>query len=338
MSYDSIASIQRIQQLQQSEAAAGKRIILQRIPTALDVILFITAIILAIPTLVISYILFIIYYSYIVKTYVVKNVTTGEKFRVDKQDFKQYKKDFKAKGKEVRRISDLETNTVAIDHVNTNIHTHHESKVENINEEVVEVINTYVEESRTETEEIIPEQQTLEQESETIPAPLPIELDTSNPLTFNVAGVTFDNDKGKDIQPLLKRIARAIAKEYNIESYGGYTNKELLEMWIEASEFEDVEFGDYISFVKDPNNEFDKNAIKVIVNLDGKEFHIGHVPKKQNIEIGKLLDSESITSISANFVGGKTKSVDYDDEKEKDVVVITELTLGVLITLRFKAE
>lgn len=338
MSYDSIASIQRIQQLQQSEAAAGKRIILQRIPTALDVILFITAIILAIPTLVISYILFIIYYSYIVKTYVVKNVATGEKFRVDKQDFKQYKKDFKAKGKEIRRISDLETNTVEIDHVNTNIPTHHESKVENIKEEVVEVINTYVEESRTETEEIIPEQQTLEQESEPIPAPLPIELDTSNPLTFNVAGVTFDNDKGKDIQSLLKRIARAIAKEYNIESYGGYTNKELLEMWVEASEFEDVEFGDYISFVKDPDNEFDKNAIKVIVNLDNKEFHIGHVPKKQNVEIGKLLDSESIISISANFVGGKTKSVDYDYEKDKDVVIITELTLGVLINLRFEAE
>lgn len=338
MSYDSIASIQRIQQLQQSEAATGKRIILQRIPTPLDFMLFITAIILAIPTLVISYILFIIYYSYIVKTYVVKNVATGEKFRVDKQDFKQYKKDFKAKEKEIRRISDLETNTVEIDHVNTNIHTHHESKVENIKEEVVEVINTYVEESRTETEEIIPEQQTLEQESEPIPAPLPIELDTSNSLTFNVAGVTFDNDKGKDIQSLLKRIARAIAKEYNIESYGGYTNKELLEMWVEASEFEDVEFGDYISFVKDADNEFDKNAIKVIVNLDNKEFHIGHVPKKQNVEIGKLLDSESITSISANFVGGKTKSVDYDDEKDKDVVIITELTLGVLITLRFAAE
>ncbi|PRT25101.1 hypothetical protein C6360_04915 [Bacillus wiedmannii] len=109
-------------------------------------------------------------------------------------------------------------------------------------------------------------------------------------------------------------------------------------MWGEASEFEDVEFGDYISFIKDPDNEFDKNAIKVIVNLDGKEFHIGHVPKKQNVEIDKLLDSESITSISANFVGGKTKSVDYDDEKDKDVVVITELTLGVLITLRFEAE
>ncbi|AGE80535.1 TPA: hypothetical protein ACR3Z0_000246 [Bacillus thuringiensis] len=58
------------------------------------------------------------------------------------------------------------------------------------------------------------------------------------------------------------------------------------------------------------------------------------MPKKQNIEIGKLLDSESITSILANFVGGKTKSVDYDDEKDKDkdVVIINKLTLVVLVT------
>ncbi len=245
------------------------------------------------------------------------------------------KKAFKAKEKQVRRISDLETNTVETAPANPTIHTKHEPKVETIKEKV---INTYVEEPRTEIEEIIPEQQTLEQEPIPIPAPLLNELDTSNTLTFNVAGVTFENDKGKDIQALLRRIARAIAKENYIDSYGGYTNKELLEFSGEASEFEDVEFGDYISFVKDPDNEFDKNAIKVIVNLDAKEFHIGYVPKEQNIEVGKLLDSDSIINILADFVGGKTKSVDYDYEKDKDVIVITELTLGVLINLRFEAE
>lgn len=344
MSYDTIASLQRMQQLEQAQSAAGKRLILKRIHTK-ENIFGILAIILVIPTLTISLWIYLIYFGIkelITKTYLVKNVATGEKFRVDKQEFKQYKKAFKAKEKQVRRISDLETSTVEIDHADTIIHTKHEPKVETIKEE--KVINTYVEESRIEIKEIIPKQQTLEQEqtpeSETIPAPspLPIELDTSNTLTFNVAGVTFENDKGKNIQALLRRIARAIAKENYIDSYGGYTNKELLEIWGEASEFEDVEFGDCISFVKDPDNEFDKNAIKVIVNLDDKEFHIGHVPKKQNVEIGKLLDSESITSFSANFVGGKTKSVDYDDEKDKDVVIITELTLGVLITLHFKTE
>ncbi|MFK4465036.1 HIRAN domain-containing protein [Bacillus sp. RC252] len=345
MSYDTVASLQRMQQLQQSEVAAGKRLILKRVSSTLDIWIFILAVLLFIPTLGFSLMLAPFVYfgkELFTKTCMVKNVATGEKFKVDKQDFKQYKKAFKAKEKQVRRISDLETNTVEIDHTDTTIHTHHEPKVESIKEEVVELINTYVEEPRTEIEEILPDQHTLnpEPESEPIPTPssLPIKLETNNTLTFNIAGVTFDNDKGKDIQSLLRRIARAIAKEYDIESYGGYTNKELLEMWGEASEFEDIEFGDYISFVKDPDNEFDKNAIKVIVNLNDKEFHIGHVPKKRNIEIGKLLDSESITNISANFVGGKTKSVDYDDEKDKDVVVITELTLGVLITLRFETE
>ncbi|MGE6344074.1 hypothetical protein ACQKIY_05830 [Bacillus mycoides] len=107
MSYDSIASIQRMQQLQQSEAAAGKKIVLQRILTGLDILLFIAALILAIPTFSISCILFLIYFFSITKTYLVKNVATGEKFKVDKQDFKQYKKEVKAKEKEVRKISDL---------------------------------------------------------------------------------------------------------------------------------------------------------------------------------------------------------------------------------------
>lgn len=41
------------------------------------------------------------------KTRLVKNVATGEKFYVDKEDFKQYKKNFKKREKQVRRISDL---------------------------------------------------------------------------------------------------------------------------------------------------------------------------------------------------------------------------------------
>lgn len=42
-----------------------------------------------------------------IKTYLVKNVATGEQFYVEKPDFKQYKKDFKKKEKQVRKISDL---------------------------------------------------------------------------------------------------------------------------------------------------------------------------------------------------------------------------------------
>lgn len=329
MSHDTIASLQYMQQLEQSQATSSKRLILKRVNSPLDIWIIVLACLLFIPTIGFSLLLApFIYFGkeFFTKTYMVKNIATGEKFKAYKQDFKEYKKTVKEKKKQVRDISDLET-TVA--------------KFAKTSEPTLEIIkkeeiNVHVKESKINEKETISEQHAFD------PIPisptLPVQAETNNTLTFNVAGVTFENDKGKDIQPLLKRIARAIAKENYIDAYGGYTNKELLEIWGEASEFEDVEFGDYISFVKDPDNKFDKNAIKAIVNLNEKEFHIGHVPKKQNIEVGKLLDSESIISISAKFIGGKTKSVDYDDEKDKDVVVINERTLGVLITLRCQTE
>ncbi|MCU4843718.1 hypothetical protein OB992_07025 [Bacillus cereus] len=109
MSYDTVASLQRMQQLQQSEAAAGDRLILKR-DHKIDNILAVLAIVFVIPTFSLSLLLFCIYYvvkSLATKTYLVKNVATGEKFHVDKEEFKQYKKNFKKKEKQVRRISDL---------------------------------------------------------------------------------------------------------------------------------------------------------------------------------------------------------------------------------------
>jgi HIRAN domain len=159
-----------------------------------------------------------------------------------------------------------------------------------------------------------------------------------NILSFNVAGVTFENDQGKDIQTLLRKIGKAIAREKDIPAYAGMTNSEILDSYTEVSEFEDVEFGEYIFFEKDPNNEYDKNAIKVMVKIGDKTHHIGHVPKKNNIQLNKLIESDLIIDISANFVGGKIKEVDYDFEKDKEIVVIKELTLGVEITVHYKNE
>lgn len=158
-------------------------------------------------------------------------------------------------------------------------------------------------------------------------------------ISFNVAGVTYENDKNQDIQLLLRRIGREISKDEDIQAYGGWTNKEIIENGYEVFEFEDVEFGEYIYFEKEPDNEFDKNAIKVMVRMsNGKKYHIGYVPKKGkvNIEVGKLLDENLIDDTSAQFVGGKIKEVEYDDEKDKDVVVVNEITLGVEITLYYE--
>ena len=107
MSFDTIASLQRIQQMQQAEASAGKRLVLKRLNSGLDIGLTIAAIILVIPTLSISFWLLLIYLAVkeaFTKTYLVKNVATGEKFRVQKVEFKQYKKEWKNKEKEIRSI------------------------------------------------------------------------------------------------------------------------------------------------------------------------------------------------------------------------------------------
>ncbi len=110
MSYDTVASLQRMDQLAQAQAAAGKRLILKPIYSSVDVALIVFAVILFIPTFTFSLVAFLVYYYlkfFFMKTRLVKNVATGEKFYVDKQEFKQYKKDFKKKIKQVRKISDL---------------------------------------------------------------------------------------------------------------------------------------------------------------------------------------------------------------------------------------
>lgn len=110
MSYDTIASLQRMQQLEQAQAATGKRLILKRVNSTTEIWFIVIAFILLIPTLGWSLILYALYFgirSIFAKTYLVQNVANGEKFKVDKEDFKQYKKNFKKKEKQVRKISDL---------------------------------------------------------------------------------------------------------------------------------------------------------------------------------------------------------------------------------------
>ncbi|MGF9993179.1 hypothetical protein ACU80C_19745 [Bacillus mycoides] len=110
MSYDTIASLQRMEQLEQAQAAPGKRLVLKRVTPKVDIVILVITFLLAVPTLTLSIWIWATYFSikeFTLKTYLVKNVATGEQFYVEKQDFKQYKRSLKNKGKQVRRISDL---------------------------------------------------------------------------------------------------------------------------------------------------------------------------------------------------------------------------------------
>lgn len=155
---------------------------------------------------------------------------------------------------------------------------------------------------------------------------------------FNVAGVTAKNENKKDIQKVLRQQGKLYAEENSIDLYAGYKNKEIIEDYLEVAEFEDLIFyQDQISFIPEPTNQYDPNAIKVFIKYEEEPMHIGYVPKDKNIEFKKILDNEDVRRIEAQYVGGKIKSVEYDSNKDKDSVVIEELTLGVEIKVFYKA-
>ncbi|MFB7121800.1 hypothetical protein [Bacillus tropicus] len=97
MSYDIVTSLQR---LQQDKTETGQKIILKRVNSSLEIVMFIIGLFLTPLTFTLSFWIYFSYFlikEYTAKTYLVKNKDTGEKFRVDKQEFKQYKQAFRAK-------------------------------------------------------------------------------------------------------------------------------------------------------------------------------------------------------------------------------------------------
>lgn len=43
---------------------------------------------------------------------------------------------------------------------------------------------------------------------------------------------------------------------------------------------------------REPDNAFDKNAIQVLVEIDGEEKHIGYIPKRDNPSLAMAMDSK----------------------------------------------
>ncbi|MGE7673782.1 HIRAN domain-containing protein [Lysinibacillus sp. NPDC094403] len=156
--------------------------------------------------------------------------------------------------------------------------------------------------------------------------------------TFNVAGVTMKNDKNKDIQRSLTRYGKLYCEENSIDLYGGYSNKDILDYVFEIREFEDLEFAnDEIQFIPEPTNEYDENAIKVLIDYgNGDVIHVGYVPKKCTKKLKNILKNKEISNIAAHYVGGKIKEIEYDFEKDKEKVVTnSNLSLGVQIDIRY---
>ena len=158
-----------------------------------------------------------------------------------------------------------------------------------------------------------------------------------NRFNFNVAGTTAKNDEGKDLQKTLQSLGKKYCSENDIKLYGGYSNRELISDGYEVIEFEDLTFYKHeLKFEYEPTNQYDKNAIKVFVCFDGEKFtHVGYVPKTHNVELKSILENEDIRRIEAKYVGGNVKNIEYDDEKEKDVIVVNKLNIGIEIDVYY---
>lgn len=142
-------------------------------------------------------------------------------------------------------------------------------------------------------------------------------------IKFRVAGVTFNGIQGK-----LKNMVKN-EKEL-VDSYEGLSDKEILEIYLEDDRIYEVVIAgsNKIKLIPDPENKFDSNAIKVVLDEVG---NVGYVPATDCKRVKKIL--EKGYSIQWQLIGGKHKYIKYDEEKDKEVVNIENNTYGIMITL-----
>lgn len=114
-----------------------------------------------------------------------------------------------------------------------------------------------------------------------------------NTMEFNITGVTFENDNKQDIQQKIKQILNEYKKFDDIELFGGYTDKEMLEEGIlEINEFDEVIFECKIVEGVYKKEKCFKVYIK---NYNNEYVHVGYVPKSQIDELSRWLSRKDLT-------------------------------------------
>ena len=141
-----------------------------------------------------------------------------------------------------------------------------------------------------------------------------------------VSGVIFKNKDGISRQDIIKQYVEDTADtDYR---YDDLTNKDIKDDMLD-SVFEYEIYGiDEIDFIKEPNNEFDENAIKVCLKNYGQ---VGYISKSDNIQFGKLLDEYKKYETELRIKGGNMKYYDLDSDSVKK----KKLSYGIDIDVNF---
>ncbi|MDM5213249.1 hypothetical protein QUF94_17780 [Peribacillus sp. NJ4] len=160
------------------------------------------------------------------------------------------------------------------------------------------------------------------QEEEVIQEEQPKKEEPIKRLNFLIKG-TFVEEHQKAIKRLVKELKQA--EYFYFEPYDGLKNKEIKEDYFEERVYE---YGGqplpkgYLE--SEDSNEYDKNAIKVLLtNLDGEKIHIGYVPKELCLEIRSLKEKYE-TYVAPTLEKGKYKMALYDEFGEEKVKTYTD--------------
>ena len=143
-------------------------------------------------------------------------------------------------------------------------------------------------------------------------------------MQFEVAG-TFIEARQKVIKDFVKNEIKE-----GMKAYDGLTTKEIKTQRYKNIEIyevpEDKKWDkDYFRLEKEPDNEYDKNAIKVILNDFSK---IGYIPKEKTLQVGKLIDDNKILSMYFSITGGKYKLWDGEDLETDEEEYSIALTIN----------
>lgn len=130
-----------------------------------------------------------------------------------------------------------------------------------------------------------------------------------NHFYFNVVGISKKNDKGEDVQKLIKQFVADEIEYHGVDKYDGMTNKEILEYGEDVCEV-DIYGYDEITLEPEPDNLYDPNAIKVIHEEIG---HIGYVP--QDFTSRTMTALKKDYNIEWKLIGGKRKYIDHNEDK-----------------------
>lgn len=148
----------------------------------------------------------------------------------------------------------------------------------------------------------------------------------SNLIETYVAGTAYQNINVNKVFKLMLELS---------EPYDGYTNKDIkenFENYGESDRYYELtnDNFEYVKLEKEPNNKFDKNAIKVLYD----ELLLGYVPKEKNQQV--LKKWENIDEVRIYPKGGKYKYADLDDDSSKTVVKTDSTEKSFKLEIYFK--